>query len=393
MGGVSLIALLGALTRSARVLRTTAAATTLLFVVIHYFSPIPYTIVPWFVGGMAFVAVEWMLLARLARARAEHPLSPVIFYASLAFSIAPLVFWRIAPLSVPEIAGFIGLAYFTLRIVDVLFDIKDGRIMQLPFWEFFTYVLFFPTLSSGPIDRYRRFHEDWVRTRSWQDIGSDIDRGVHFIFRGLLYKYVIEVLIWRFWLIPAAAGTGLLDIASYMYAYTFFLFFDFAAYSAFALGFSAFFGIHPPENFNMPFIARNIRDFWSRWHISLSFWFRDVVYSRFVYAGLKARRFGPLTVSYAGYIFTMTLMGLWHGVSWHFVIYGLYHALLLIGYDVFHRWNAARPGIRLPGWFSTCLSIFITFNMVAFGMLIFSGHIFFDDALSPTPAILPGLLQ
>ncbi len=125
-------------------------------------------------------------------------------------------------------------------------------------------------------------------------------------------------------------GGNLLHIGSYMYAYTFYLFFDFAGYSAFAVGFSYLFGIHTPENFNRPFLSRDIRDFWNRWHMSLSFWFRDHIYNRFVFTALKNKWFKDrYTASYVGYVITMALMGLvaWHSLalhclwflSWHFV--------------------------------------------------------------------------
>src|SRR5437870_10707770 len=100
---------------------------------------------------------------------------------------------------------------------------------------------------------------------------------------------------------PAAERSGVMDIISYMYAYSLYLFFDFAGYSAFAIGFSYLFGIHTPENFNKPFLARNIRDFWNRWHMTLSFWLRDHVYMRFVMAATKGRWFkGRYAASHIG---------------------------------------------------------------------------------------------
>ena len=106
---------------------------------------------------------------------------------------------------------------------------------------------------------------------------------------GFLYKFILAALIKQYWLDVAVTGNDFFSILSYMYAYSLYLFFDFAGYSAFAIGFSYLFGIHTPENFNRPFLAHNIRDFWDRWHISLSEWFRDHVYSRFVFAAIKGQ--------------------------------------------------------------------------------------------------------
>ena len=144
----------------------------------------------------------------------------------------------------------------------------------------------------------------------------------------------------------AATGGGLTCV-SYMYAYTFYLFFDFAGYSAFAIAISYLLGIRTPENFNLPFLAPNIRDFWNRWHISLSFWFRDHIYMRFLLAAAKGKWFkNKHTASYIGLFLTFGIMGVWHGTEWYYILYGIYHASLLCGYDSFARWNKTR------NWFS-----------------------------------------
>jgi membrane protein involved in D-alanine export len=135
------------------------------------------------------------------------------------------------------------------------------------------------------------------------------------------------------------------------------------------------FGIRTPENFDLPFIARNIRDFWNRWHISLSFWFRDHIYMRFLIAATKAKWFrGKHTANYLGLFITFGLMGLWHGTALHYILYGLYHAALLCGFDWFSRWNKERkwwPDTRI----GRIGSILLTFHVVAFGLLLFSGKL------------------
>jgi membrane protein involved in D-alanine export len=164
-------------------------------------------------------------------------------------------------------------------------------------------------------------------------------------------------------------------LASYMYAYSLHLFFDFAGYSAFAVGLSYLFGVHSPENFDRPFLSRNIRDFWTRWHISLSFWFRDHIYMRFLIAATKGKWFkGRHTASYLGLWLTFGLMGVWHGIQPHYLLYGAYHAALLCGYDAFARWNK-----QMKRWPDTrawrIANIVITFHVICFGLLIFSGKL------------------
>lgn len=187
--------------------------------------------------------------------------------------------------------------------------------------------------------------------------------------------FTLAFLIKQYWM-DAVAQQGLLATISYMYAYSLYLFFDFAGYSAFAVGVSYLFGVRTPENFDLPFLARNIREFWNRWHISLSTWFRDHVYMRFVMWATRRKlltsRFG---ISALGFTVSMGLMGTWHGVQLHYSVYGFYHAALMIGIEYLGTWNKQRklwgdgPLFRWAG-------VFITFHTVCFGLLIFSGRIF-----------------
>jgi membrane protein involved in D-alanine export len=152
-------------------------------------------------------------------------------------------------------------------------------------------------------------------------------------------------------------------------------FFDFAGYSAFAIAFSRLFGIRTPENFDRPFLAHNIREFWNRWHITLSFWFRDHVYMRFLLTAIKGRWFKNDQIgSYLGFFLSFGLMGLWHGAAVHYLIYGCYHAGLFTGHDLFLRWNKKSQWWGTgPLWRFT--SILVTANLVCFGFLIFSGRL------------------
>ena len=205
----------------------------------------------------------------------------------------------------------------------------------------------------------------------------DLDGGIQRIFTGFLYKFILAALIKQYWLDPVSQGAGALPILSYMYAYTFYLFFDFAGYSAFAVGFSYIFGIHTPENFNRPFISRDIREFWQRWHMSLSFWFRDHIYNRFVFAALKGKWFKDSQMaSYLGLLLTMGLMGFWHGIALHYIVYGFYHGLLLVATNWLDRRYPESRLLNDPGLVWRGLSILLTFHLVAFSFLIFSGRLF-----------------
>jgi membrane protein involved in D-alanine export len=158
-----------------------------------------------------------------------------------------------------------------------------------------------------------------------------------------------------------------------MYAYTFYLFFDFAGYSAFAISISYLFGVHTPENFDRPFLARNIRDFWNRWHITLSFWFRDHVYMRFLLAAARGKWFKSMhTAAILGYFLAFGLMGLWHGIEPHLHRIRSVHGNAAICIPHFLQLEKGAPLLaRRPAL--ECARRFITFNAVCFGLLIFSG--------------------
>ena len=299
-----------------------------------------------------------------------------VFYTTIILSILPLLLTKFSPLIAPQSdVGLLGISYVTFRALDVIFCLRD-KVIGLPKGlNYLGFLFFFPTISAGPIDRYRRFICDVPKKRTRIEFLLDLDAAIHRVFRGFLYKFILAALIKHYWLDPAASATTLRALISYMYAYSFYLFFDFAGYSAFAIAFSYLLGIHTPENFDRPFLARNIRDFWNRWHITLSFWFRDHVYMRFL---LAARRAGWMVnrhaLAIAGYFLSFGLMGLWHGIELHFIIYGLYQATLLSAFHLFSEWAKTRPQlIENPLW--RAAAVVTTFQCVCFGLLIFSGRL------------------
>ena len=325
----------------------------------------------WIVLG--FAAWQWVTVRAFSGAGAR---AGWLFYGALAASLLPLAAAKLVPLVSPRSQfGFLGVSYITFRALDVVFCLRDKVIAVPRTIDLLMFLFFFPTISAGPIDRYRRFLTDWKRRRTRAEFLSDLDGAVHRFFRGLFYKFVVAALIKQHWLEPAADSGTFGALLSYMYAYSFYLFFDFAGYSAFAISLSYLFGIHTPENFRQPFLARNIRDFWNRWHITLSFWFRDHVYMRFLLAAARGKWFSSMhTAAILGYFLAFGLMGLWHGIEPHYIIYGLYQATLLSAFHVFSSWNKAQRYWR-DGLLSNALAVFITFHFVCFGLLIFSGRI------------------
>ena len=158
------------------------------------------------------------------------------------------------------------------------------------------------------------------------------------------------------------------------YVYALYLFFDFAGYSLMAMGASYCFGIATPRNFRAPFVAVDIKDFWNRWHITLSTWLRDFVFMRFTRMATKRKLFSNrVQTACAGYLVNMLLMGAWHGLTADYLAYGLYHGVLLAATEVYQKRSKFYKRNRKKAWYKV-LSWFITLQLVVAGFALFSGQ-------------------
>ena len=273
-----------------------------------------------------------------------------------------------------EFVGFLGISYVTFKSVQLIMEIRDGSIKEIKVWKLIQFISFFPTISSGPIDRYKRFVKDDKKVPTSGEYRELVLKAIHMIMLGFLYKYIIAYFIQVYAVNPLQLNLhGFTHMWLYMYAYSLYLFFDFAGYSLFAIAVSYLYGIKTPPNFNQPFKAKNIKDFWNRWHMTLSFWFRDCIYMRSLfYMSRKKLLKSQFAMSNMAFFLNFFIMGIWHGLEVYYIVYGLYHAALFIGYGYYERWRKNHP----PRWqngFTTALSIIITFHFVTFGFLIFSG--------------------
>ena len=273
-----------------------------------------------------------------------------------------------------EFVGFLGISYVTFKSVQLIMEIRDGSIKEIKVWKLIQFISFFPTISSGPIDRYKRFVKDDKKVPTGGEYRELVLKAIHMIMLGFLYKYIIAYFIQVYAVNPLQMNLhGFTHMWLYMYAYSLYLFFDFAGYSLFAIAVSYLYGIKTPPNFNQPFKAKNIKDFWNRWHMTLSFWFRDCIYMRSLfYMSRKKLLKSQFEMSNMAFFLNFFIMGIWHGLEVYYIVYGLYHAALFIGYGYYERWRKKHP----PRWqngFTTALSIIITFHFVTFGFLIFSG--------------------
>ncbi|MFF3023736.1 D-alanyl-lipoteichoic acid biosynthesis protein DltB [Gottfriedia sp. NPDC057948] len=326
---------------------------------------------------ICFTIFQSVLVINYRKYREKYN-NPRVFYFLIALTLLPLILTKVQPFFISKsIIGFLGISYVTFKTIQLLIEIRDGLIKSLTVFEFLQFFLFFPTFTSGPIDRYRRFEKDFKNSFEAGEYKRFLFNGINLIFRGFLYKYIIAHAINLYIISNVYLHEDLFVLKLlYMYAYSFYLFFDFAGYSAFAVGVSFLLGVQTPQNFNKPFLSRNIKDFWNRWHMTLSFWFRDYVYMRLVFFLQKKKIIkNRYVISYISYFTLFFLMGLWHGLALHFIVYGIYHAILIICYDLFERKNKEKKLIPRTK-FTDILSIIITFHFICFGFLIFSGTLF-----------------
>lgn len=300
-----------------------------------------------------------------------------VYWLFLFMSMAPLFVAKLSPFTRYGAIGFMGLSYLNFKAIQMVIEIYDGVIKEINLFDLVYFFIFFPTLSSGPIDRSRRFNENINKPLDRKEYFNEyLVDGLKKILLGIFYKFIIAYIIDTFWLLKIPADITVLNSLNYMYAYTLYLFFDFAGYSLFAVGTSYILGVRTPDNFNKPFLSKDMKEFWTRWHISLSRWFGDYIFSRFVLNSMRKKRFkNRIQASHVAQMITMFIMGLWHGITVYYIIYGLYQGGVLVLTDIFQRKSKYYKKHKKEKWFQY-VQIIITFNIASFGMLLFSGYLF-----------------
>lgn len=298
-----------------------------------------------------------------------------IYHAMLIISLLPLALQKLSSLTDTSIFGFIGISYLSFKTLQMIIEIYDGLIDEVKPLDFVRFMIFFPVFSSGPIDRSRRFNDDSHRMIQRSEYLDLLGSGIFRILLGLVYKLVISSYLFALLSLISGMREWYFYVA-YAYVYGLYMFFDFAGYSLMAVGTSYIFGVRTPDNFKAPFAAVDISDFWNRWHITLSHWFRDYLFSRVVMAFTKKKLLDTrLQRACTAFIINMTVMGAWHGLTPYYLLYGLYHGLLLAASEVYHKKSQFYKKHKKSKLYRT-VSCLVTLQAVMFGFLIFSGHLF-----------------
>ncbi|HTS55546.1 MAG TPA: MBOAT family protein [Burkholderiales bacterium] len=302
------------------------------------------------------------------------------FFAANLRSVAGL------GLPMPQIVLPLGISFFTFTQIAYLVDVYRGRAREYRFFNYALFVTFFPHLLAGPVLHHAEVMPQFARREAFRFSGENFAVGLTIFAIGLFKKVILADSVAEF-ATPvfdaAKNGATLTLLAAWggVLAYTFQLYFDFSGYSDMAIGLARLFGIVFPANFNSPYKAASIIDFWRRWHMTLSRFLRD-----YLYVPLGGNRHGALRRQ-VNLMITMLLGGLWHGAGWTFVIWGGLHGLYLVAN---HAWRGARArwllGVRVPPGLALWAGRLLTFLAVVVAWVFFRA-----ETLPAAKAILEGM--
>jgi alginate O-acetyltransferase complex protein AlgI len=254
----------------------------------------------------------------------------------------------------------LGLSFFTFEFIHFAVDTYRGKILERPRGTYAAFIFFFPSMVAGPIKRYGEFLVELRQARFDAALAA---QGVTRILAGLAKKHVLAD---SFGIFSDRLSTDALytapriTVAGWLLAYGMKIYFDFSGYSDIAIGSGYLFGIRLPENFNWPYLSRNIAEFWRRWHISLGRFLFD-----YVYAPLGGSARGE-TRAVVNLLITFAVSGLWHGAAYNFVLWGLWHGMMMVVHRVYRRWEG-RPTGRVV----TAAGTGLTFAGVCIGWAFF----------------------
>ena len=284
---------------------------------------------------LAVIALNYVSGLLIARRRGRVASAKAVLVCAVAANLGLLAIFKytgffcrtlrllpgLSGLPVPQIALPIGISFYVFQSLSYTIDVCRGETeAQRSLLRFGTYVSMFPQLIAGPIVRYCDVAEQLADRR--ESLAQFAD-GVTLFIIGLAKKVLLTNQMGAMW--EALRGqSGTLSAWAGMFAYTLQIYFDFSGYSDMAIGLGRMFGFTFLKNFDYPYISQSVTEFWRRWHISLSAWFRE-----YVYIPLGGNRRGPAR-QILNLLIVWALTGLWHGASWNFVLWGLYYALLLI---------------------------------------------------------------
>jgi D-alanyl-lipoteichoic acid acyltransferase DltB (MBOAT superfamily) len=289
-----------------------------------------------------------------------------------------------APLPLLQVVLPVGISFYTFMAISYVVDVSRLEITPAPWLDAFVYLSFFPHLVAGPIVRGEELLPQIRRARDSSSI--DVSRAAYLIAGGLFKKIVVSSFLAAQIVDPvfgAPEAHSALETLFAIYGYAIVIYTDFSAYSDIAIGTALLLGFEFPENFDRPYSAISLRDFWQRWHMTLSRWLRD-----YLYIPLGGSRRGEVRTA-VNVMITMLIGGLWHGAGWTFVVWGGLHGAGQVVGRARRRWRQAhgRPADpTTPG--RRAIATVVTFQLVCLGWVFFRA-----DSMSSAFAVLGRLVH
>ena len=277
-----------------------------------------------------------------------------VLIVSLVFNLGLLFFFKYINFftgnALPSIVLPIGISFFTFQIMSYTIDVYWGNVKtQKNLFNLALYVSLFPQLIAGPIVRYIDIEKELLdRVYTTESIYRGVCRFSIGLAKKVAVSNAVAVLADNIFALPAtqiSSATAWLGAI----AYTLQIYFDFSGYSDMAIGIGWMLGFHFPENFNYPYIARSVQEFWRRWHISLSSWFKD-----YLYIPLGGNRKGTIR-TYINLIIVFLCTGFWHGAAWNFIVWGAYHGF----FQIIERLFLRKVLNKIPRVFSHAYTILV----------------------------------
>lgn len=264
----------------------------------------------------------------------------------------------------------IGISFFTFQAVSYVIDVRKKQEEEKNPWRFLTFISFFPQLIAGPIVRQ---HELLPQLKNpillaKNDIGEALYRIIKGLVKKLLFADILHSGIIKAVFDDPESYIGI-ELWIALYAYTIWIYYDFSAYTDIAIGSARLFGIHLPENFDRPYNSTSIAEFWRKWHITLSNWIRD-----YIYYPLGGAKTDAEWKAYRNLMVTMVVIGIWHGASWNFVIYGILHGSAVGVNRWLRKQTSRRPGDPHDNFFSWLWRFLLTFHFVVVARILFGTH-------------------
>ncbi len=253
--------------------------------------------------------------------------------------------------------ALVGVSYMLFRQIHLVVDAYQGQIAQFTFWNYLNYQLNLFGLLAGPIQRYQEFCEDWERLEPILINREEILKSYLRLFLGVikvlglgsLCMTAYSSVLTRYMSEPAGWRT-IAEFFGMLYLFTAYLYFNFSGYCDIVIAGSNLLGLRMPENFNYPFVSRNIGDLWTRWHRTLGAWIRDYVFTPMFKTSVERWPSYATSLSFVAYFVAFLLAGIWHGSTWNFVVFGLLHGAGVAAAKIWEMIlirRRGRPGLKL----------------------------------------------